>query len=251
MRHVYAKAALVCLMGLAVCSLAKADDASGRNAEALQRSLDMLHVEMKLRVLQEFYSRAGMYMPKHWVVEYQEQHRKLAEEMNDTSVRIAGLEDWVAESQKARANEVLETYKLAEDGIGKLLKADKWLTERKKAGEDFKRMMAKKNGSLEVARYVEEFTGRIHRMSKGPEDDALLAAFSMRWEQRAREVYKGALGDTDTLVKSIAALEKQRLEVEARLEFLKEVESGLELAKAAQDPAGRCWRRPRKRRGRR
>src|SRR5687767_10584770 len=79
-----------------------------RDPEALERSLEMLHLEMKLKVLQTYAQRGGFYVPPSWAQRIQDDYNKLAAELGGAAaMKSVDVEAWLEESRKARENEVL------------------------------------------------------------------------------------------------------------------------------------------------
>lgn len=213
----------------------------GRDPAALEAALRMLHLEYKQRVLETYHARAGFYIPPRWPRSISAEFDKVSAEMHGSATnRLKQIDDWVEASEKARKNEVEAMYKTAEDWIGKVAKALKSDLDRQQTLLQWREFLKQpKKSSVEVARFVEGLLQRPYLASKGPESDPRLAALSLRWHQQAREVYRGAVQDTDNLIRKIADFDNQRREIEVRLQFLKHVETGLEAMKTVRQPGDR------------
>ncbi len=233
MRHAN-KRILVTVTCLLLGCIRALADGPGIDADALERSLQMLHLEMKVNVLQTYYARGGFYITPQWTKAIQDDYQKLAEETGKAaSLKNANVDDWLAESRKTRDNEVLAMYKLVEDNIPKLMAWDKTSAEDKQFEQQLAQWQRDHNKDLVVvARYVEGLVKPIADANRGKADSAV----EILWWRSARNLYRGSIKDTDDLVTSIAAYDQKRLDLESRLVLLKEYETGLDIAKAAQDP---------------
>lgn len=238
MRHANStvRAATAALVGVLVLGLTAAADPPPKDAEALERSLDMLHLQMKMKVLQTYSERANFYIPPQWAKSIQDEHQALVAQTSDAAaMQNADPDKWLAESRKTRENEVLAMYKLVETNIPRLLKGDKHLQEYKQFQQQLGQWQRDHNANtLEVARYVEGLVRPIMQANKGEMQDA----YDILWWRSARNIYRGAIKDTDDLIGGITAFDKERMDVEARLVLLKEYETGLQIAKGVQDPIG-------------
>lgn len=217
-----------------------------QDPDALERSLNMLHIEWKLNVLETYYAQARFYIPATWPNRLQDEYRKLAAEAGSASdARLKNIDQWLEASRENDKNETLEMYKLVEERIGKLAKALKDEAEGKKLAMEWDSYkLGTKKTALEVARFMEGMTSRVRLVNKGPESDPSLAEFSRRWEENARRIYRGSIADTDSLITSIAQHENTRKQIETRLAYLKGVEEALEWSSAVRgiidDPSGKA-----------
>ncbi|HSH95143.1 MAG TPA: hypothetical protein VK968_13410, partial [Roseimicrobium sp.] len=101
------RAVLVVALMLAL-NFASAETPPTVDPDSLRRSLDMLKLQMKLRVLQVHYERAGFYYPPEWPQRIQKEYQDLSEAVEAASrQQIAGMDDWLEQQDKARKNEVL------------------------------------------------------------------------------------------------------------------------------------------------
>src|SRR5437016_5668316 len=116
MRHAFASILLIA----AVAAAARAQDADPDTTGV--KNFDMLHVEMKLRVLAGL-QKHGFYIPREWVMENLLERDQLAKELQvGGGKQIEALDDWVTESKKSRKAETDTMMKLAETWGTKFLK---------------------------------------------------------------------------------------------------------------------------------
>lgn len=205
---------------------------------ALERSLKLLQLESKLRVLQLHYEQAGFYIPSGWPERLQEEHQTLMTELGEAStLKSAGLDSWLEQSKKARENEVLQMVEFMEKHLPDLLKADKNETSKKQTEVKARELQNKKNlTAQEISKFITQQTLPVVLNGADQTDAGIRRKFSEQWRIAAEEIYRGAIKDSKDLAASIAKYEKDRLAVEARLVFLKAVEEHLEVLSAVREP---------------
>ncbi|MCD6049255.1 MAG: sulfotransferase family protein [Verrucomicrobia bacterium] len=205
---------------------------------ALERSLKLLQLESKLRVLQLHYEQAGFFIPSEWPERVQEEHQSLMTELGQaSSLKAAGLDSWLEQSKKARENEVLQMVEFMEKHLPTLLKKDKASAEEKQVEVKARELQNKKNlTAQEISKFITQQTLPVVLNGADQTDAGIRRRFSEQWRVAAEEIYRGAIKDGRNLADSIAQYEKDRLAVEARLVFLKAVEEHLEVLGTIRDP---------------
>ena len=207
---------------------------------AFQRSLDLLEVDMKLRILGRLRERE-LYIPPERVRRYADEKRELAAELNmDAGTDLRGIEGWATAAATVRKAEKESMLLVAEAWGKKILKAaasDKkdnpgylnavreWEQQRLKWRSD------KTCTASAVAASVEELARRCRQDHLGT-----------RWQESACRIYRGAIKDRNRLVNRVVELDRLRLANEASLATLKLVQEKLDLVEKLQklhkDPTG-------------
>ncbi len=245
----YAHHRLAVLLGLlipAISGIAPAGEPPPAEVDmAFQKNLDLLHVQMKIRVLAAL-AEKGFFIPKTWVKSYLDEQDGLCSELGSSSgMDINAMSDWVTEMKKVKKAEAETMEKVAEDWGRKFLQAatggagDKDTKEKDKSiltyAREYQLKMAEwatkdKKNAIEMARYVQ---GAIEMLKSrgGPAD------LDAHWEWRSAmdKLYRGALKDRDDLIKGLVDIEKERMYYDGCLQAMKNVQDGLKIIDMVRD----------------
>lgn len=237
----YAIASVLLIMSLA-SSLRAAPGAE--EDMTFQKNLDLLHVQMKLRVLSIMRDN-DFFVPKSIVKRYLDEQDQLCLELGAASkAEIDATSDWAKEMDTAKKAEEETMEKVAEDWGRKFLGAATAGADNPdaKAGEksalvayrEYQLGMAEfhkkeKKSALEVARFVENYALKI-------KDNANYNPIAYReWRRMANQTYRGAVKDTDNLVLSLKRIEQERMVYDGALKAMKHIAEAMKVIEFVRD----------------
>ena len=209
------KISLVVLILVCLLSNATGQRDSGQD-ESLDiefiHSMDLFELEMELQIL-EIMSRRYFYIRPERLDTLQKKKRELGEELGSTTENeIEALDKWKEEAAKVREAEKSAMLELAEQYGRRIIKAAAGDEEERpeflKAVDEWEEnvrqwKLDRTKHALSIARYVE---GEAKKYSQDSE--------LTKWNISAKNIYRGSIKQTDSLVKRIVDLDRDRLEDE-------------------------------------
>ncbi len=212
---------------------------------AFQNSRDLLHVQMKIRVLQRL-RESGFFIPNAWVRRYlDEQHALNLELDRATKIDVEQIDEWARDVEKVEEAEKDTLEKLAEDWGKKTLKA---LTEGADEDSDAKGILVvwreyeerqiawrskEKRRAYSLARDVQKLIGELR--TKAAKSGPAVTAAEKEWRTSLLRLYRGAVDDRADLLEGIKAIERERLYTLGCLKAMSHVTAGLKLLETLQD----------------